>query len=231
MPPGHNLATVCALIGEPTRAAMLLELMAGFALTATELATRARVAPSTASDHLAKLVVGGLVNCTPQGRHRYYGLASVDVARLIEALGTLTDTMARPHATRANAVEGLRFARTCYDHLAGRLGVDVAAALIRRGAVRLEGDAFRLTPQGDSWMVAFGVDLGAARRKRRAFTRACLDWTERRPHLAGALGSAVLMRLLQLGWLERTQGERVLHLTPRGAAGLHAQLGLALPTA
>ena len=221
-----NLSTLAALIGEPTRTAMLIELMSGRALTATELATRAEVASSTASDHLAQLVRGGLLTCLAQGRHRYYRLASAEVARLIEALGALSDA---PHArapVEPELVAGLKFARTCYDHLAGRLGVAVAEALVSRGLLNSESDSFRLTPAGESWLSKFGVDLAATRRAKRAYTRACLDWTERRPHLAGALGAALYSRLVELGWLERLDGERTVELTALGAAGLRAELGI-----
>ncbi len=226
VPTDPNLATVASLIGEPTRAAMLLELMGGRALTATELATRAAVASSTASDHLARLVRGGLLACVAQGRHRYYRLASADVARVIESLGVLSHRADGRARVEPDLDATLRFARTCYDHLAGRLGVAIADALVDHWVMQIEGDGYRLTPAGDAWLTAFGLDIAAARRTRRAFARSCLDWTERRPHLAGALGSALLARLLELGWIERFDGERALELTPLGQAGLRAELGL-----
>ncbi len=221
-----SLATVAGLIGDATRAAILLELMGGRALTATELATRAEVAPSTASDHLARLVGGGLLSCVAQGRHRYYRLASAEVARVVEALGVLTPPAREAARFEPELVHSLRFARTCYDHLAGQLGVAIADALIERQILVPEGDGFRLTPDGERWLANLGVDVARARRLRRAFARACLDWTERRPHLAGALGSALLARLLDLGWLERIDGERAVELTPLGQAGLGAELGI-----
>jgi DNA-binding transcriptional ArsR family regulator len=221
-----NLSTVAALIGEPTRTAMLVELMCGRALTATELATRAEVAPSTASDHLAQLVRGGLLTCLAQGRHRYYRLASAEVARLIEAMGALADIPDPRGQVDPELAAGIKFARTCYDHLAGRLGVAVADALVGRDLARLEGDSFRLTSAGQAWLSRLGVDVAAARRAKRAFARACLDWTERRPHLAGSLGAALYARLVELGWLERLDGERTVELTPLGEAGLRTELGI-----
>jgi DNA-binding transcriptional ArsR family regulator len=221
-----SLASVAALIGDPTRAAILVELMGGRALTATELATRAGVASSTASDHLARLVRGGLLGCVAQGRHRYYRLASAEVAGVIEALGVLAPPSPGRQPVEPDLAAGLLLARTCYDHLAGRLGVAIIDALVARRALQADGDSYRLTPSGETWLTAFGVDVAAARRRRRAFARACVDWTERRPHLAGALGQALLARLLGVGWLERLDGERVLHVTPLGEAGLRSELGL-----
>lgn len=223
-----DLAAIAALIGEPTRATMLVELMGGRALTASELAMRADVAASTASDHLARLVAGGLLTCVAQGRHRYFRLATPGVARTLEALGIL----ARPAPPRdhfeAELFEGIRYARTCYDHLAGRLGVAITDALVDRDVLRANGEDYRVSKAGDTWFAAFGVDASALRRGRRAFARSCLDWTERRPHLAGALGSALLKRLLDLGWFERSEGERALQVTPRGRDGLRAELGLTI---
>jgi DNA-binding transcriptional ArsR family regulator len=221
-----DLAIVAALIGDPTRASILLELMHGRALTATELATRAEVVPSTASGHLARLVGGGLLTCVAQGRHRYYRLASTEVARVIEALGVLSPPAQSREPDDSEPADGLRFARTCYDHLAGRLGVSLADALVARHYLRAESDEYRLTDQGEVWLTRLGVDLAATRRARRAFARPCLDWTERRMHLAGALGRALLVRLVQIGWLARYDDERTVLLTPLGQAGLHAELGL-----
>jgi DNA-binding transcriptional ArsR family regulator len=226
MPGDPNLATVASLIGEPTRASMLLELMSGRALTATELATRAEIAPSTASDHLARLVNGGLLACLAQGRHRYYRLASADVAQVLETLGVLAEPH-RPHTRfQSELARHLRVARTCYDHLAGLLGVAMADALVARTLIEEADTSYRLTPDGEAWFTTFGVDLDATRRSRRAFARVCLDWTERRPHLAGSLGSALLIRLIEIGWLVRIDGERLLELTPAGQSGLLRELGL-----
>jgi DNA-binding transcriptional ArsR family regulator len=221
-----SLATVAALIGDPTRAAILVELMGGRALTATELSARAGVASSTASDHLARLVRGGLLSCMAQGRHRYYRLASAEVAGVIEAIGALAPPALHRQTAEPEIVAGLRLARTCYDHLAGRLGVAIVDALVVRQVMVADGDGYRLTPFGEDWLTAFGVDIVGARKRRRAFARACLDWTERRPHLAGALGGALLARLIEIGWIERWDGERVLQLTPLGEAGLRSELGV-----
>jgi len=224
-----RLAQIGALFAEPTRAVMLAELMGGRALTATELAARADIAPSTASTHLARLVDGGLLAVEVQGRHRYYRLAGPEVARMIETLGAFPQPAEDQDVSECEEVEGLRFARTCYDHLAGRLAVAIRNAMIERGLLLEHGAEHQVTPAGEAWFADFGVDLAAARRARRSFARRCLDWTERRPHLAGALGAALLVRLVERGWIVRVPGERLVELTPAGRAGLARELGLRFP--
>jgi DNA-binding transcriptional ArsR family regulator len=222
----NSIAPTAGLIGEPTRAVILAALLGGQALTSTELAVRARVAPPTASAHLAKLVDGGLLAVEVQGRHRYYRLAGAQVARVLEGLGGLsTSTQATVHAARALPAD-LRFARTCYDHLAGQLAVALRDALLEQEIMQETGIEHRVTERGAAWLTAFGVDLEAAHRARRSFARRCLDWTERRPHLAGALGAALLDRLVARGWLTRQRSDRTAHLTPAGAAGFAQTLGL-----
>jgi DNA-binding transcriptional ArsR family regulator len=221
-----NVAGVAGAIGEPARAAMLVELLGGEALTATELAARAEIAASTASTHLAKLVSNGLLSVETQGRHRYYRLAGPRVARILETLGA----HARPPLVQddagRDAPTGLRFARTCYDHLAGRLGVAIRSGLLDRRVLVETGAEHRVTSKGALWFAAFGIDLRTVRRARRSFARRCLDWSERRPHLAGALGTALLRRLIELGWIVRQPGERMVELTASGRAGLTRELGI-----
>lgn len=221
------IAPVAALIGHPTRAVILSELLGGRALTATELAARAGVAPSTASDHLAQLVSSGLLDLERQGRHRYYRLAHPDVARLLETLSAYApNTTTQDHAT--SIPHDLRFARTCYDHLAGELGVTIRDGLIGQGLIVEAGAEHRITPEGKRWFAAFGVDTDAARQARRSFARRCLDWSERRPHLAGALGTALLHRLQERRWIVRLPGERTVIVTPDGRHGLRRELGIEL---
>ncbi len=221
-----HFAPIAALIAEPPRAVMLAELLGGRALTATELAAGAEVAPSTASAHLAKLVAGSLLSVEVQGRHRYYRLAGREVARALETLGVLVGPPLGEDPFERAALHELRFARTCYDHLAGQLGVAMRCALLERGILREDGVEHRVTGRGEAWFAAFGVDLQAARRARRSFARRCLDWTERRPHLAGALGAALLGRLVDRAWVTRRCNERALDLTLAGRSALARELGL-----
>jgi len=214
-----DLASIGALLGDHSRARILAELLDGRALTATELGARAGVAPPTASEHLARLVGGGLLAVDVQGRHRYYRIASAEIADVLEAIGTLRPPAAGPRPD-ADVVTGIRFARSCYDHLAGRLAVDLRQGLLDRRVLVADGAEHRVTPMGEAVLAGFGVDLQQARLGQRSFARGCLDWTERRPHLAGSLGAALLRRLLERGWLVRCVGSRELELTAAGRRGL-----------
>jgi DNA-binding transcriptional ArsR family regulator len=224
---GHaaNVSDVAALLGEPTRAAMLDALMDGEPRPAGELARRAGVAPSTASEHLARLVAGRLLLVEAQGRERRYRLASADVADVLEALARLGSDRPVDSLRAAGRREALRAARTCYDHLAGRFGVAVTEALVARGALRAHDGAFELSETGGGLLAELGVDVAGARASRRLFARVCVDWTERRPHLAGALGAALADAALAQGWVCRRPNDRALHVTPAGAAALEALRG------
>jgi len=223
-----DLAPIGALLGDPRRSAMLAELADGRALSAGELAARAGVTAQTASAHLARLVEGGLLTADRQGRHRFYRLASSRVASALETLAALAPPPA-PAGRFERAVLGdLRFARTCYGHLAGRAGVAVRDRLLERGLIVPDGMEHRVTAAGEGWFSDLGIDVAAAARARRSFARACLDWTERRPHLAGALGDALLAALVERAWIRRRSGERAVDLTEAGARGLAATLDLAL---
>jgi len=224
---GANLAEIASLVGEPSRANMLLALLDGRALTATELAFAAHVSPQTASEHLARLVDGRLLAVVKQGRFRYYRLDSLLVARAIESLSAFASMEAPPrHRPRSARDEALLLARTCYDHLAGRLGVALADALAARGHIVLGEDGGEVTEAGAAFLQDFGVDLSAAGRQRRIFCRPCLDWSERRPHLAGALGAALASRCFALGWIARHRDSRALVIRPSGEDGLRRTFGL-----
>jgi DNA-binding transcriptional ArsR family regulator len=207
---------------------MLAELMDGRALTASELAGRAEVSPPTASAHLAKLVGGGLLAVKAQGRHRYYRLAGHQVGLVLVAIGTLAPPKPPRSAFAREVFVGLRHARMCYDHLAGKLGVALVDTLLRQGTLVYTGLAFDTAPGGEARLAAFGVDVSAARRSRRAFARRCLDWTERQPHLAGALGAHLTARLIELRWLERLPDERRLVVSARGRCGFVDELGVSI---
>ena len=223
-----DLAAVAALIGDRTRAAMLDALVAGDPLRASTLAGRAGVAPSTASEHLSRLLEGGLISCQASGRERRYRLASADVAEALEALSRVARPVRVTSLRAAGRGSALREARTCYDHLAGRVGVAVTEALVARRALILGDGSYELTRTGERLLVRIGADVASARARKRAFARACLDWSERRPHLAGALGAAVADALVANGWLARRPNDRGLIVTAAGAAGLRAELGLDL---
>jgi DNA-binding transcriptional ArsR family regulator len=228
-----DLTRIGTALGQPARSAIALELLDGRARTATELADVAGVGRATASSHLALLLDGGLLRVERQGRHRYYRLASPDVAETLETLLVLTDAQRQPTRRFGPDRSELRRARMCYDHVAGALGVGLARALVGAGAL-VEDDAnFRLTPHGEAQLTSFGIDVEEARRKRRYFARTCLDWSERQPHLAGALGAALADRLFALGWIEREPEGRALHITAAGVTGLRKGFGLdlqAVPT-
>jgi DNA-binding transcriptional ArsR family regulator len=222
-----DIAAAAELIGQPARAAMLAALMDDRGLPATELAAAAGVSAPTASSHLTRLLDGGLVTVEQHGRHRYYRLAGHQVAEAVEALSRIAPAASAmaPVASRAGE---LRAARTCYDHLAGVLGVSLADALQRDGILERRDGAFTVTAVGEARLRALGVDLDAVRGERRVFARACLDWSERRDHVAGALGAALLRRLLELGWIERTADSRAVRVTESGRAALPDRLGVPL---
>jgi DNA-binding transcriptional ArsR family regulator len=226
-----NLAEVAALLGDPARANMMAALLDGRALTAGELAYAGRVSPQTASAHLAKLTGARLLVALRQGRNRYYRLASPHVARMVESIMVVAALDApprrRPPSTRD---EALRAARTCYDHLAGRLGVALADALVAHGRVVLDDDGGEVTPAGLALLRDLGAEWNQAGR-HRAFCRPCLDWTERRPHLAGVVGAALAERCFALGWIERLRDSRAVRITPKGRDGLRAAFGVELDPA
>ncbi|MGH8436763.1 MAG: ArsR/SmtB family transcription factor [Pseudomonas sp.] len=220
-----DLARVAGLMGEPTRAAMLASLLGGQALAAGELARRAGVTAATASAHLARLLESGLLTCRRSGRHRYYELANGDVAAALEALARVAAPVAAGNPAQAKGSGELRFARTCYDHLAGKLGLLLTETMLERGLI-CGRTGFELTTAGDAWLVTLGIDVQALRTTRRILARPCMDWSERRNHLAGAAGAAIANALLERGWLARLPGTRALRLSLRGREGLYRSLGL-----
>lgn len=224
-----DVAGVARLIGEPARAAMLDALLSGRALAAGELGRVGGVSPATASEHLARLRDGGLVEVVVAGRHRYYRLAGPDVAHALEALALVSPRKPVRSLRQSRAAAALAVARTCYDHLAGQIGVALHDALLDHAALVAGGDGYLLTDSGAALLARLGVDVAGAAAARRAFARPCLDYTERRPHLAGALGAAVCARLLADGWLVRPAADqRGLRVTQRGRQALAAHFGVRL---
>ena len=231
------LAETASLVGDPARANMLAALMDGRALTATELARAAAIMPQTASGHLARLTAAGLLTVEQQGRHRYHRLASPGVARMLEGIMAVAETGQAAGRVRRPVVVGprdvaMRAARTCYGHLAGRLAVAMADAMVEHGHIELSADGGAVTPEGAAFLQSLGVDLpntegpAAKRSGGRVFCRPCLDWSERRSHVAGTVGAALCACCFKLGWVRRIDGTRALIVTPKGRRGIRQSFGV-----
>jgi DNA-binding transcriptional ArsR family regulator len=218
-----RMASVAALLGDPARANILTALMDGRALTAKELAFAAHVSPQTASGHLARLTDANLLAAEKQGRHRYFRLASPLVGQMLESVMAVAGP--EPRLTAWRGGDALRAARTCYDHLAGRLGVALADSLSAAGHVALSHDGGEVTDRGHAFLCDFGAEPVAG---KRVFCRPCLDWSERRPHIAGRLGAALASRCLQLGWIEPQRDSRAVTITKAGTDGFAAKFGIHL---
>jgi DNA-binding transcriptional ArsR family regulator len=220
-----DLAAAASLLAERARAELVLAVLADGSLTATELAARSGIARSTASGHLGRLVAGGLLVVSGRGRNRYYELAGTDVAEAVEALARIAPQRPPRSLREATRNELLREARTCYDHLAGRVGVAFATALERRGVIqRVDGD-YALGGRAAEELGRLGIDLEPLAEQRRPLVRGCLDWSERELHVAGSLGAALTARLFELGCLARRDTTRSVAVTGRGRE-LFAELGL-----
>ena len=239
LPYDTDIAPAAALIADPTRAAILRALLPDRPLAAGELARLAGVSAATASFHLGKLLDGGLIAVARQGRHRYYRLAGHEVATAIEALGLISPGLPVRTLRQSREAAALAEARTCYDHLAGRAGVELLDGMLRHRMLQEKssgrtdhGDTsslrFEVTGAGAKALGSFGLDVLAVRRSRRHFAGTCIDWTQRRGHLNGALAAAITSRLFELGWIERGQRRRSVRVTPAGAEGLACTFGLDL---
>jgi DNA-binding transcriptional ArsR family regulator len=213
MKDGPNIARIASLLGDPARADVLTALLTDRALTATELASIAGVTKQTMSAHLSKLLDAALVQVDQQGRHRYFRLANEDVAALLESLMGVAFRTGAVRLLSSPREPALRKARVCYDHLAGEFGVAAYESLLRHGAFEMSREELRLSKIGAGWFRDFGIDTDAAARQRRTFCRPCMDWSERRHHLAGSLGAALLSRLQDLKWAAREKNSRVIRFT------------------
>jgi DNA-binding transcriptional ArsR family regulator len=223
-----DIAAVGALLADNARAAMVLTLLGGEAVPAGELARHAGVSPSGASAHLRRLRDGGLVSQECVGRHRYFRLASPELAEALESLARVAPVRPASSFRDSESTHALRRARTCYDHLAGELGVALADALVERKLLSPADDAFALTGAGSAWLGSVGVDLAALAHSRRSFARACLDWSERRPHHAGAHGGGVTDLFFARAWIRRLPGGRAVSVTEAGSAWLMRELGISM---
>jgi DNA-binding transcriptional ArsR family regulator len=228
MKAGPDIAMVAALVGDPARSNMLTALMTGRALTASELAHQAGITPQTASSHLAKLEAGSLIEQEKQGRHRYYRLADPDVAGVLEGLAALAARAGHMRLRTGPKDPALRRARICYDHLAGDLGVQMLDSLRKRRLVRQYKQAIELTPEGERFLAkSLQISAEALSHPRRPVCKACLDWSERRHHLAGTLGAALMARFTELKWAARdtAPGSRVVNFSRNGEKQFAALFG------
>ncbi|MEO1018260.1 MAG: winged helix-turn-helix domain-containing protein [Pseudomonadota bacterium] len=216
MKDGPNIALLGSLMGDPGRANMLTALMSGKALTASELAAEAGITLQTASSHLAKLEGGGLVGQRKQGRHRYFSLADDDVGDLLEMMMGLAAKRGHLRTRTGPKDPALRKARICYNHLAGELGVRMFHSLQTQGVLSGDGETLALTEDGRHFVTDFGLDLEKMQKSRRPLCKSCLDWSARRSHLAGALGTAFLSQFYTRGWAKRQDGTRLIMFTSSG---------------
>ena len=220
------IAEIAALVGDPTRATMLSALLDGRPLTATELAVAAQITPQTASSHLAKLTGAGVLSVVRRGRHRHFRLASRTVTDMIDAIVAVALEKRPPYRPLSRQARALGAARICHDHLAGRLSVELTDSFVARRYVVVEGEAAEITTPGRRFFTRFGVALPPQRSPRRRSCRLCLDWTERRHHIAGAAGAAITQRYFDLGWMERIKRGQTVVITPRGRRGFRETFGI-----
>jgi len=221
-----NVAMIASLVSEPSRAAILTALLDGRFHTASELAHMAGIKPQTASFHLAKMTEAHVVTVEKQGRHRYYGIQDPEVAQVMESLLSIAPPVPIKSFKQASENEAIRLARTCYDHVAGQLGVQLMSFFMQKGILFEDQDGLHITEPGEAFFTDFQIDLTKTRQKRRSFSHKCLDWSERRHHLAGALGSAVLDRLFELNWIERLPTTRAIRITAEGKRGFKERFSI-----
>jgi len=220
-----QIAEIATIIGEPVRAKILWALLDGRAYTATELSLFADSSPQNTSIHLSKLVKSNFLEVANQGRHRYYRFANDRVAYAIEALAHLIPQ----NSTRSKLMDsktGVKYCRTCYDHLAGKIGVQINEALIEKQIIIESANSYLVTKGGIKWFSTIGIDVELLKEKRRLFAKPCLDWSERRYHLAGALGAAMLEKMLALDWIRRIKNSRAIIVSSKGQLELYKSLGI-----
>ncbi len=222
----ESFSQMASLLGDRTRSLILCTLLEGRAYTATELSLRADISPQSASNHLSKLVDAGILAVRNQGRHRYYSLASPEAAQALESIAALLPPWNLKSESMLPA--GIAYARSCYDHLAGRLGVEMTDSLLGKSILADSNGEFVVTPAGEDWLSSLGLDITEMRRQKRAFARKCLDWSERRHHLAGALGASIFRMMLTNNWVRRRTDSRELVVTPTGRIKLGTHFNLDL---
>jgi DNA-binding transcriptional ArsR family regulator len=223
---GPIIAEIAALVADPARATMVSALLDGRALTASELASAAQITPQTASTHLAKLTEAGVLSVVRSGRHRHFRLASPTVAHMIDGIVAVALEKRPRYHPLSHQARALSAARICYDHLAGRLSVDLTESFVAREYIVPDDEVAEITTAGTRFLTEFGIELPTLRSTRRHFCRLCLDWTERRPHIAGAVGVAITRRCFDLGWIERMGRSHAVIVTPLGRRGFQKTFGI-----
>jgi DNA-binding transcriptional ArsR family regulator len=223
----NQFSEIAALLGDKSRAVMLWCLLDGRAYTASELAICANISAQSASNHLAKMINANLLAVEKQGRHRYYRYANAEVAQVIESMAGLVTLNDEHKRISKPAQNDFTYARTCYDHLAGKFGVDLTTSLVQNNMLLIDEKRYHVTPGGAAWFQSVGINPEEGKSQKRSFAHQCLDWSERKHHLAGALGAALLDGLLKKDWIRRKQFSREIIITPVGKLQLSNSLGLA----
>jgi DNA-binding transcriptional ArsR family regulator len=222
----NQFSEIASLLGDKSRAVMLWCLLDGRAYTASELAICANISAQSASNHLAKMMNANMLAVEKQGRHRFYRYASPEVAQVIESMASLVTLRDEYKRLRKPAQTDFTYARTCYDHLAGKFGVDLTTSLVHNNILRIDEKRYAVTPEGTVWFQSIGVNPEHCKSQKRSFAHQCLDWSERKHHLAGFLGASLLDGLLKKDWIRRKQFSREIIITPNGKLQLSDSLGL-----
>lgn len=222
----NKFKQIASLIGDPTRASILWTLLDGKAFTATELAIAADTTPQNISMHLAKLVHADLLSVEIQGRHRYYTYSRQDVAYAVEAMASLVPDRTHTKTGDASNHTAIQYCRTCYDHLAGKVGVMITDSMIRQKIIRADTNSFVITAKGEKWFPLLDISLASLKAQRRSFIRPCLDWSERRHHIGGSVGASLLDSMLASGWLRKVKNSRAVIVTGKGQKNLYDHFGI-----
>jgi DNA-binding transcriptional ArsR family regulator len=224
----NQFKQIATLIGDPNRATIMWTLLEGKAFTATELAITVNTSPQNISMHLTKLVQANLLVVESQGRHKYYRFARKEIAYAIEAMISLVPPPISTQNTKTEKDSGIKHCRTCYDHLAGKVGVAITDSLLQQQLLIDNSGGFEISPEGEKWFTEFGIPLTVLKQQKRSFLRPCLDWSERRPHIAGSLATALLDKMLLEDWLRKTKDSRALIVTAKGKKEFQSRLGIAI---
>ena len=224
----NNFISVASLLCEPSRAKIVWNLLDGRAYTASELALVSDLSPSSVSNHLSKLLSGNILRVDVQGRHRYYSFANSDVAYAVESLANLANENLPAKLDKKLMKTGVKYCRTCYDHLAGYVGVTITEAMVEQGFLIKSENIYLVTKKGWDWFLQFGISESSLEKSRRPLTRQCLDWSERRPHLAGHLGAIFLEKMLENNWLKKVKFSREIVITSKGSQSINDLLGVLL---